>query len=107
MSRGTALAESAMIGICAVAGSARRTFIASMPLVGMDGTMRKRLRRTALAGEGHIKTGTLNTVRAISGYSRDAKGNTWVVVAILNHPRPWGASSILDQVLLSLYQQKR
>ena len=82
-------------------------FMSSLPLVGMDGTMRKRLRRTALAGEGHIKTGTLNTVRAISGYSRDAKGNTWVVVAILNHPRPWGASSILDQVLLSLYQQKR
>ena len=82
-------------------------FMSSLPLVGMDGTMRKRLRRTGLAGEGHIKTGTLNTVRAISGYSRDAKGNTWVVVAILNHPRPWGASSILDQVLLGLRQQKR
>jgi len=28
------------------------------------------------------------------------------VVAILNHPRPWGASSILDQVLVSLYNQR-
>ena len=78
-------------------------FISSMPLAAIDGTMRKRLRGTAVAGKAHIKTGTLNTVRAIAGYSRDSDGHTWAVVAILNHPRPWGASSILDQVLVSLY----
>ncbi len=82
-------------------------FMASMPIVGMDGTMRKRLKRTALQGEGHIKTGTLNTVRAIAGYSRDSNGNTWAVVAILNDPRPWGASSVLDQALLDLYSQPK
>ncbi|GAB3393448.1 D-alanyl-D-alanine carboxypeptidase/D-alanyl-D-alanine-endopeptidase [Azotobacter armeniacus] len=82
-------------------------FIASMPLVAMDGTMRKRLRRTPLVGEAHIKTGTLKTVRAIAGFSRDQNGNTWVVVALLNHPRPWGASSILDQVLVDLYRQPK
>nr|WP_319528546.1 D-alanyl-D-alanine carboxypeptidase/D-alanyl-D-alanine-endopeptidase [Pseudomonas laurentiana] len=82
-------------------------FISSMPLTGMDGTMRKRLKRTAMAGEAHIKTGTLNTVRAIAGYSRDSNGNTWAVVAILNDPKPWGASSILDQVLLDLYRQPK
>jgi len=27
------------------------------------------------------------------------------VVAILNDPKPWGASSVLDQVLLDLYRQ--
>jgi D-alanyl-D-alanine carboxypeptidase/D-alanyl-D-alanine-endopeptidase (penicillin-binding protein 4) len=80
-------------------------FMASMPLVGMDGTMRKRLKTTAMAGEGHIKTGTLNTVRAIAGFSRDDNGVTWAVVAILNDPKPWGASSVLDQVLLDLYRQ--
>ena len=82
-------------------------FMASMPLVGMDGTMRKRLKRTALQGEGHIKTGTLNTVRAIAGFSRDSNGNTWAVVAILNDPRPWGTSSVLDQALLDLYSQPK
>jgi len=82
-------------------------FMSSMPIVGMDGTMRKRLKRTALSGEGHIKTGTLNTVRAIAGYSRDSNGNTWAVVAILNDPKPWGASSILDQVLLDVYSQPK
>ncbi len=82
-------------------------FISSMPLAAVDGTMRKRLRNTQVAGKAHIKTGTLNTVRAIAGYSRDDEGNTWAVVAILNHDRPWGASAILDQVLVSLYNQPR
>lgn len=82
-------------------------FISSMPLVAMDGTMRKRLHRTALVGEAHIKTGTLNNVRAIAGYSRDRNGNSWAVVAILNDPRPWGASSILDQILIDLYRQPK
>jgi D-alanyl-D-alanine carboxypeptidase/D-alanyl-D-alanine-endopeptidase (penicillin-binding protein 4) len=67
--------------------------------------MRKRLKTTAMAGEGHIKTGTLNTVRAIAGFSRDDNGVTWAVVAILNDPKPWGTSSVLDQVLLDLYRQ--
>ncbi len=80
-------------------------FIASMPLVGMDGTMRKRLKRTGMEGQGHIKTGTLNNVRAIAGFTRTAKGQNWVVVAILNDPRPWGASAILDQVLLDIYKR--
>ncbi|WP_175653815.1 D-alanyl-D-alanine carboxypeptidase/D-alanyl-D-alanine endopeptidase [Pseudomonas sp. Marseille-P9899] len=82
-------------------------FISSLPLTGMDGTMRKRLKRTAMAGEAHIKTGTLNTVRAISGFSRDSNGTTWAVTAILNDPRPWGASAVLDQILLDLYKQPK
>ncbi|AXA54828.1 D-alanyl-D-alanine carboxypeptidase/D-alanyl-D-alanine-endopeptidase [Pseudomonas thivervalensis] len=82
-------------------------FISSMPIAGTDGTMRKRLKTTAMAGEAHVKTGTLNTVRAIAGYSRDINGNTWAVVAILNDPKPWGASSVLDQVLLDLYRQPK
>ena len=80
-------------------------FISSMPIAGKDGTMRKRLKTTAMNGQAHIKTGTLNTVRAISGFSRDSNGNTWAVVAILNDPRPWGASAVLDQILLDLYRQ--
>jgi D-alanyl-D-alanine carboxypeptidase/D-alanyl-D-alanine-endopeptidase (penicillin-binding protein 4) len=82
-------------------------FMASLPLVAIDGTMRKRLHRTPLVGEARIKTGTLNNVRAIAGFSRDSNGNSWAVVAILNDPRPWGASSILDQVLLDLYKQPK
>jgi D-alanyl-D-alanine carboxypeptidase/D-alanyl-D-alanine-endopeptidase (penicillin-binding protein 4) len=82
-------------------------YISSLPIAGTDGTMRKRLKTTALRGEAHVKTGTLNTVRAIAGFSRDNNGNSWVVVAILNDSKPWGASSVLDQVLLDLYRQPK
>jgi len=82
-------------------------YISSLPIAGTDGTMRKRLKTTAMRGEAHVKTGTLNTVRAIAGFSRDVNGNTWAVVAILNDKAPFGASSVLDQVLLDLYKQPR
>ena len=82
-------------------------YISSLPISGMDGGMRKRLKSTALRGEAHVKTGTLNNVRAMAGFSRDSNGNTWAVVAILNDPKPWGASSVLDQVLLALYCQPK
>lgn len=97
--------EMAMMLQAAYRGPYAAEFISSMPLVGMDGTMRKRLKRTALQGQAHIKTGTLNTVRAIAGYARDRNGDTWAVVAILNDKRPWGASAILDQALVALYNQ--
>lgn len=82
-------------------------FISSLPIVAMDGTMRRRLRNSQLAGQAHIKTGTLKNVRAIAGFSRDINGDAWAVVAIINHPQPWGAASILDQVLMDVYRQPK
>ena len=42
--------------------------MSSLPLVGYDGTMRKRLNLRSVAGHAHIKTGSLAEVRAIAGY---------------------------------------
>ncbi|WP_397453437.1 D-alanyl-D-alanine carboxypeptidase/D-alanyl-D-alanine-endopeptidase [Pseudomonas sp. NA-150] len=82
-------------------------YMSSLPLVGVDGTMRKRLKNTPMRGEAHIKTGTLNTVRAIAGFSRDSNGNTWAVVAILNGSGVGGTASVLDEALLDLYRQPK
>jgi D-alanyl-D-alanine carboxypeptidase/D-alanyl-D-alanine-endopeptidase (penicillin-binding protein 4) len=71
----------------------------SLPLVAMDGTMRRRLRGTELRGEGRIKTGSLNSVRAIAGYARDEQNTTWAVVGIVNHPQAGRLQSALDAVL--------
>ena len=57
-------------------------FISSLPITGVDGTMRHRGRD--LAGQGRIKTGSLRDVRAIAGYVRDDAGTTWAVAAIIN-----------------------
>jgi len=61
-------------------------FESSMPIVSVDGTMKKRLKDNAVAGHAHIKTGSLDGVRAIAGYVFDAKGRRNVVVCLINHP---------------------
>ena len=80
-------------------------FIASMPLAAMDGTMRKRLRNTPVAGRAHIKTGSLNAVRAIAGITQDANGQSWAVTAIVNHPAAGGSRHALDLVLQDVYRR--
>ncbi|MET0855132.1 MAG: D-alanyl-D-alanine carboxypeptidase/D-alanyl-D-alanine-endopeptidase [Telluria sp.] len=59
-------------------------FQASMPIVAVDGTMRRRLKDSPAAGRARLKTGTLNNVTAVAGYVRDATGQQCVVVAMLN-----------------------
>jgi D-alanyl-D-alanine carboxypeptidase/D-alanyl-D-alanine-endopeptidase (penicillin-binding protein 4) len=81
-------------------------FIASLPLAGIDGTMRKRLRNTELVGRAHIKTGTLNDVSAMAGYVQDRQDQRWVVACIINHKglQSWQGKQVQDAVLRWLYQ---
>ena len=60
-------------------------FLSGMPIVGVDGGMRKRLANTAAVGVGRIKTGGLRNVVSVAGYVPDVNGELCVVVAILNH----------------------
>ncbi|EJL87882.1 D-alanyl-D-alanine carboxypeptidase, serine-type, PBP4 family [Herbaspirillum sp. CF444] len=69
-------------------------YIASMPLVGYDGTMRKRLRSEGVAGQAHIKTGSLNDVRSVAGFVQASSGKMYVVVCLINHPNaPFGQAA--------------
>ena len=73
--------------------------MASLPLVASDGTMRRRLANSGIAGQAHIKTGSLNDVRAIAGYVLDARGRRSVVVMIVNHPKAMAAQPAFDALL--------
>ncbi len=73
--------------------------MASLPLVASDGTMRRRLANSGIAGQAHIKTGSLNDVRAIAGYVLDARGRRSVVVMIVNHPKALAAQPAFDALL--------
>ena len=59
-------------------------FVASLPLAAVDGTLRRRFRREALAGRMHLKTGTINHVKAVAGYVLSRSGRTFVVVVLHN-----------------------
>ena len=45
--------------------------MASLPVTATDGTMKKRLKQNGVAGQAHIKTGSLEGVRSIAGYVLD------------------------------------
>lgn len=77
-------------------------FVSSMPIVGIDGTMR---RRQAAAGSAHIKTGLLADARAIAGYVLAASGRRYAVVAFINHPNAGAGQPALDALLNWVYVQ--
>jgi D-alanyl-D-alanine carboxypeptidase/D-alanyl-D-alanine-endopeptidase (penicillin-binding protein 4) len=74
-------------------------FVASLPIVGIDGTVRRRLNASPALGQAHIKTGYLEGVRAIAGYVLDRDGRWLVVVAVINHPAALGAAAFQDAVV--------
>ena len=57
-------------------------FIASLPLLGYDGTLRRQRLNVGLA---HLKTGSLNEVSGVAGYVHGPQGRRYVLVAIANH----------------------
>jgi D-alanyl-D-alanine carboxypeptidase/D-alanyl-D-alanine-endopeptidase (penicillin-binding protein 4) len=61
-------------------------FVSSMSLIGLDGTFRRRARADIAAGTAHLKSGTLNDVRAIAGYILANDGKRYSVVMMVNHP---------------------
>jgi D-alanyl-D-alanine carboxypeptidase/D-alanyl-D-alanine-endopeptidase (penicillin-binding protein 4) len=77
--------------------------MASMPIIAMDGTMARRLRNTGLDGLGRIKTGYLENVRSIAGFTRDENDTTWAVVGMVNNDPAWNGQAVLDRVLYSLH----
>lgn len=58
--------------------------VASLPALGLDGTLRRAQQNVGLA---HLKTGSLNNVAGVAGYVHAAQGRRYVLVVIANHAR--------------------
>jgi serine-type D-Ala-D-Ala carboxypeptidase/endopeptidase (penicillin-binding protein 4) len=80
-------------------------FVASLPILATDGTMRKRLKNGRAAGSAHIKTGLLSDARAIAGYMLDRSGRRHVVVMVVNHPKAPDADAAMDALLEWVYDR--
>ncbi len=79
--------------------------MASLPVTATDGTMRKRLKQNGVAGQAHIKTGSLEGVRSIAGYVLDRSGRRWIVVFFVNHANAGGAQAAQDALLQWVYER--
>ena len=73
--------------------------MSSLPLAGVDGTLKKRLGDSSASGRAHLKTGYLEGVRAIAGYVLDTSGKRWVVVCLINDPRAKLGKPAMDALL--------
>lgn len=73
--------------------------MSSLPLAGVDGTLKKRLGGSSTNGRAHLKTGYLEGVRALAGYVLDSSGKRWVVVCLINDPRARLGKPAMDALL--------
>ena len=72
-------------------------FMSSMPIVGMDGTLRSS--RSKARGSAHLKTGTLSNVSAIAGYVLGQSGKRYVVAMIVNQAGASTARPAMDALV--------
>ncbi len=70
--------------------------MASLPVSGVDGTMR---RSQTLTGRAHLKTGSLRDVTAVAGYVLTPSGRRYVLVGIVNHPNAAAAWPALEALI--------
>ena len=79
---------------------------ASLPIGGVDGTLRRRFAGTPLAGRIFAKTGTLNATNALSGWLIAASGRE-LTFSIIANDVPDGTSALaaMDNTLLAIAAQ--
>lgn len=63
-------------------------FFDALPVAGVDGTLRRRMKNTPAFQNVHAKTGTLRWVNALSGYVTTAAGEKLVFSLMLNRYNP-------------------
>lgn len=109
LSRTTRITATGLAAVLVAAYHSRYApeFLSSLPLAGLDGTLRRRLKETP-AGAVRLKTGHIDGVSGIAGFVTTRSGHTFVVVSLVNHPRAdFGAgepvhAALVDWVLENL-----
>jgi D-alanyl-D-alanine carboxypeptidase/D-alanyl-D-alanine-endopeptidase (penicillin-binding protein 4) len=76
-------------------------FMASLPILALDGTVGKRLNDTPAQGRAHLKTGSLDGVSTIAGYVMNQENKRYVMVMFVTHPNA-AASKAAQDILIQL-----
>jgi D-alanyl-D-alanine carboxypeptidase/D-alanyl-D-alanine-endopeptidase (penicillin-binding protein 4) len=70
--------------------------MSSLPVTGIDGTMRRSL---SAPGRAHLKTGSLRDVASVAGYVLGNSGRRYVVVGIVNHANAGAGRPALEALV--------
>ena len=76
----------------------RAEIISSLPVLGVDGTLSKRLRKND-KGQGHLKTGSLDGVKNIAGFIRDQQGRDFIFICLTERQSGWRAKRFQDALI--------
>lgn len=81
-----------------------KVFADSLPVAGVDGTLKSRMKGTSAAGKVRAKTGYLSRVRALSGYATTKSGETLAFSILMNGHLCEGseATSVQDRLVETL-----
>jgi len=79
-------------------------FYNSMPIAGVDGTVKDRMKGTPAEGNVHAKTGSISAARSLSGYVTTADGERLIFSVLANN---WTTPSqavlqVIDQIAAAL-----
>ena len=82
----------------AYASGAMPELMASLPIAGVDGTLKRGKSRVS-QGWAHLKSGSLRDVNALAGFVHTPSGRRLVVVGIVNHANAAAARPALDALV--------
>ncbi len=80
----------------------QNVFIESLPVAGVDGTLKSRFR--SLSPGLKMKTGTLKNVRSLAGYWLPTNGRKLAIVVIINSPNSGSYLTDMDKLVSELVQ---
>lgn len=77
--------------------------LASLPILGLDGTAQNRLKDGAAQNRVHLKTGSLDGVSALAGYVLSSQNKRYVFVFIVNHANAAASRTAQDALTEWVY----
>ena len=85
------------------------TFYQALPIAGVDGTVRMRMRGTLAENNVHAKTGFVAQVRSLSGYVRSLDGDTLMFSILANNwsVPPRNVLRAIDSIVVRLASYRR
>lgn len=77
--------------------------MASLPILGLDGTAQRRLKDSKARNYVHLKTGSLEGVSAIAGYVLSKRNKRYAFVMMVNHINAAGSRVAQDALIEYVY----
>ncbi|GAC1662075.1 MAG: D-alanyl-D-alanine carboxypeptidase/D-alanyl-D-alanine-endopeptidase [Candidatus Acidiferrum sp.] len=82
------------------------SYLVSLPVAGVDGTLQERMKNTTAAGRVHAKTGSVEHVKALSGYADTPSGRRLIFSFMVNNGggKSHEAIEVLDKLCVVMLE---